>query len=108
MTAATDTHNRRLNERRGDQPEVLIRDADRILTWCGVGKSGGWVLRTVRQYLHHAAPKGMPFGAYLLHRVELTAEQRRRAMANPDTQYLLCYSDPTGETAVRNVMRRHG
>lgn len=50
----------------------------------------------------------MPFGAYLLHRVELTAEQRRRAMANPDTQYLLCYSDPTGETAVRNVMRRHG
>jgi hypothetical protein len=42
--------------------------------------------------------------------VQLTAQQRRQALANPDIARVIAYTDPTGETAVNNVMTasRHG
>ncbi len=87
------------------RPETLAADAGRLLDACGVARSRSWVSRTVRAYVDRVAHTGYPFGAWLLAQVELNAEQRRRALADPETASMLCYADPTGEAAVRNVMR---
>ena len=86
-------------------PEVLTRDAHRLLAACGVERGANWVSRTVRDYLSSITGTGFPFGAYLLNRVELNAMQRRVALANSELACFLAYADPTGETAVRNVLR---
>lgn len=86
-------------------PETLIRDAHRLLAACGIERGPAWVSSTVRQYLHRVSANGFPFGAYLLNQVELNSEQRRVALANPEMASFLNYADPTGETAVRNVLR---
>ena len=102
---------RREHESRGSgsvTPEDLLRDAMRLLDRCGIARSPKWVQRVVRDYSSTIAGTGFPFGAYLLNRVELNAEQRRAAMNDPEVAYLLEYADPTGETAVRNVMRGAG
>ena len=89
-------------------PEVFARDADRLLAACGVYRSRAWISRVVRDYMSSIAGAGFPFGAYLLNRVELNAEQRRAALNDPEVAYLLEYADPTGEAAVRNVLRGAG
>jgi hypothetical protein len=86
------------------RPEGLSREAGRLLAACGVERSRAWVSRIVRDYLFSIST-GYPFGAYLLNRVELNTEQRRTALANSELASFLNYADPTGETAVRNVMR---
>ena len=94
----------------GDQPrpEAFARDAGRLLAACGVYRSRAWISRTVRDYMSSIAGAGFPFGAYLLNRVELNAEQRRVALHDPEVAYLLEYADPVGEQAVRNVTRERG
>lgn len=87
------------------QASAFTNDAIRLLDACGLAVRANWISRTVRDYLRHSQWHGIPFGAYLLARVQLNAEQRRRAMTDPELANLLSYSDPTGETAVRNVMR---
>lgn len=111
MSAATITSDRRVHERRESGTvtfSVLVSDASMILTRCGIDVRGSWLRRTVNDYLARVERTGYPFGPWLMARVELNAEQRRRAMADPECHSFLCYSDPTGEAAVRNVMRRHG
>lgn len=87
------------------RPEAFARDAGRLLAACGVYRSRAWISRTVRDYMAGIAGAGFPFGAYLLNRVELNAMQRRVALANSELACFLAYADPTGETAVRNVLR---
>jgi hypothetical protein len=48
---------------------------------------------------------GFAFFDFLANAVRLTAEQRRRALADPDVSRVISYADPTGETAVRNIAR---
>ena len=105
MTVTTTTGIRRNHERRGDTAEMLIREAQQILYAAGVHRSASWVARTVRQYVSHVSGKGFPFGVYLVNRVQLNAEQRLAIRSRPDLAYVLDYADPTGETAVRNVMK---
>lgn len=108
MLTATRHRDRPEHESRDSKsatPETLIRDAHRLLAACGIERGPAWVSSTVRQYLHRVVANGFPFGVYLLNQVELNAEQRRVALADPELAYLLDYRDPTGETAVRNVLR---
>lgn len=101
---------RRFHERRDEQsvtPETLLRDASRLLEACGIVRSGAWMNRTVRDYMS-ARVEGLPFGTFLAARVEMNAHQRRILAERADLRYLLTYADPTGETAVRNVMREVG
>lgn len=107
MTTATTTDIRRNTsaEATGQMTaEALRRDAERLLANCGALQSRSWVSRTVRDYLRRTTWHGIPFGAFLLSRVQLNAEQRRRAWADPELHSFLAYADPTGESAVRNVM----
>lgn len=90
------------------RPEELAREAGRLLAACGVDRSRAWVSRIVRDYTSGAIGSQFPFGVYLMNRVQLNAEQRQVALSNPEIAYFLCYADPTGETAVRNVMRKVG
>lgn len=95
---------RRNHERRDVSVEGLTRDAHLLLDACGVQRSPSWVSRTVRDFLASDL-RGMPFGMFLTARVELNSMQRRALAERADLRYILSYADPTGETAVRNVMR---
>jgi len=86
--------------------EALIRDAQKVLTNCGVHLSPSKVSRIVRQFKRRVEGNGFPFEAFLLNSVQLTAEERRRALANPDLARVFPYHhDPTGEDAVNHVLR---
>ena len=81
VTSAATLSIRREDESRGRgsvTPEDLLRDAMRLLERCGIARSPKWVQRIVRDYTSSIAGTGFPFGAYLLNRVELNAEQRDR------------------------------
>lgn len=84
--------------------ELLMRDAGLLLDACGVDRSRAWISRTVRVYLD-APVQGLPFGSFLAARIELNEYQRRALAERADLRYLLTYADPTGEAAIRNVMR---
>lgn len=62
------------------------------------------MFRTAKAYLNSRV-EGMPFGLFLVARLDLNEDERRRLDERADLRYLLTYADPTGETAVRNVMR---
>ncbi len=85
--------------------ETLIKHAHKLLTNCGIPMSPSKVSRLVRDFKHRVEHNGFPFEAFLVNSVQLTAEQRQRALANPDIARVISYADPTGETAVNYVMR---
>lgn len=87
-----------------DTKSSLARDARLLLDACGVARGSNWISRTVRDYLD-APIAGIPFGMFLVARIELSAVQRRMLAERADLRYLLTYADPTGETAARNVDR---
>ena len=63
------------------------------------------VTRLVRQFQARVERNGFAFFDFLANSVRLDSATRRRALADPDIQRVISYSDPTGETAVRNVLR---
>lgn len=87
--------------------EDLIRESHDLLERCGLVRSATWVTRTVRIWLRSPVV-GMPFGNYLLARVQLNAQERRAIRNDPELRYLLSYADPTGEAAVRHVLATAG
>ena len=63
------------------------------------------VTRLVRQFQSRVERNGFAFFDFLANSVQLDSATRRRALADPDIQRVISYMDPTGETAVRNVMK---
>ncbi|MCV7208335.1 hypothetical protein H7J75_06655 [Mycolicibacterium canariasense] len=80
--------------------------AHRILANCGVTMSPSKVSRLVRQFEARVARNGWTLFEFIANAVSLSADQRRQALAHPDIVCVLSYADPTGETAVNNVLRR--
>lgn len=93
------------NTRSGSDTESLLRVAYVVLENCGAQMSHGKIQRTVRRYQDSHHGHGLSFFYYLAAMVRLDAEQQRAMLANPDIARVIAYADPTGETAVRNVMR---
>jgi len=87
------------------QTERLIRDAHVILDGCGYPMGSRKVHRLVRRYVETVARNGWSLFDYIASAISLDAEQRRRAMLHPEVARVIAYVDPTGEAAVRNVMR---
>jgi hypothetical protein len=85
--------------------EALIKHAQKLLCSSGIEMSPSKVSRLVREFRHRVEIEGFSFGAFLLNTVQMTAEQRRRALANPEIARVISYADPTGERAVNNVLR---
>lgn len=84
-------------------PEILLRDATRLMASCGILRAPSWIRRIVRDYLRSPI-RGLLFGDYLAARLQLNAQQRRELEAQSELRYVLDYADPTGETAIRHVM----
>jgi hypothetical protein len=85
--------------------EELIRHAQKLLGNCGIEMSPSKVSRMVRTFKYRVERNGFPFEAFLVNSVELSAQQRRQALANPEIALVISYCDPTGETAVNRVLR---
>jgi hypothetical protein len=85
--------------------EKLKRAAHLVLDNCGIRMSPSKVSRIVRQYKGRVEANGFGFFDYLANAVQLSDQQKRAALLNPDIARAISYADPTGETAVNNVMR---
>lgn len=87
----------------------LIAGTRLICDNCGVSLSTNKIVRLVCRFLDRApnAPMAL-FWQYLAASLQLSAEQRTRAMAHPDIARWIAYADPTGEAATTNVLRRRG
>lgn len=49
---------------------------------------------------------GWTFFLYLANEIKMSAAQKRAAIEDPEVARVISYSDPTGEAAVANVMRK--
>lgn len=85
--------------------ESLIRETHALLNHTAMRLSPSKVVRLCRDYVRKVADKGVPFGTFLANAVTLDASQRR---AFDVVYYRLSYADPTGESAVRNVVNAGG
>ena len=85
--------------------EKLIQAAHLILGNCGISLSASKVSRIVRSYQRDVARNGFGFFEFLANSVHLSELQKRGALLNPDVALVISYADPTGESAVNNVMR---
>lgn len=87
------------------QTQRLLSDAHLIMANCGVEMTPSKVSRIVRQFEHQAERNGFTFFDFLANKIELTEQQHRQALANSDIARVISYADPTGETAVANLVR---
>ncbi|VBA62113.1 hypothetical protein [Mycobacterium attenuatum] len=83
----------------------MVKAAHLVLDNCGIKMSPSKVSRLVRDYQHQVAMNGFSFFDFFVNSVQLSEQQKRTAMLNPDIARAISYSDPTGETAIRNVLR---
>lgn len=92
------------------ETDQLVRIAHATLADCGMEMSPSKVSRLVRKFQARVQHNGWAFFEFFANALLLTADQRRRATANPDVVRVIGYADPTGEQAVNNVMaeRRRG
>ncbi len=87
----------------------LVNAARLILDNCGITFSTNKIVRLVVRF-NRSMPNasGHAFFLYLTSEVQMSEAQKVSALRNPDIARCIAYADPTGETAVNNVMgRRH-
>lgn len=89
----------------GKERDRLINAAHTVLANCGIGMGHQKVIRLVQTFEARVERNGFAFFDFLATTVQLDVAARRRALADPDVQRVISYSDPTGETATANVMR---
>lgn len=88
------------------QTEQLIRYAHIILTACGRSMSANRIVRVVRDYQRCVERNGWVFWDFITTAMQLDLERKAQYESDPDIYRTITYHDPTGEMAVRNVMRR--
>ena len=81
-----------------------IRD---FLSFAGLERTESWVKRVSHDYARVAIP-GTPIDVFIATRIAMSPAERRRLAERSDLRYLLSYADPTGETAIRHVMKERG
>jgi hypothetical protein len=85
--------------------EQAIRAAHVYLAGCGIEIGPRKVNRLVRRFEARVLRNGWTFVEFLANSAQLSEEQRRQAIADPELACLLAYFDKVGETASRNVDR---
>lgn len=98
MSGQTATHNRGDYETR----EQLLRLAHAVVEATGMTVGQGHLRKLVLRYRHQVDRDRWGFVDYLSNALVLTAQQRLAVTAD---SRVIEYADPTGEAAVRNVMR---
>lgn len=87
------------------QTERLIRVAQMLLIESGYPMGARRVNRLARDFESRVAGNGWSFFDYFANRIQLDAQKRRELLSRPDIARVIAYADPTGETAVNNVMK---
>lgn len=83
-----------------------LKAAARTILWnVGIDYSPNKIARLCLRFRDRVERNGFGFFDFLANSVALSAQQRRAALSNPDVARAISYADPTGETAVANVMR---
>lgn len=85
--------------------ERYNRVANAILDATGYALGRSKVRRIVREFTARVERNGFAFFEFFSNALLLDADTRRRALLDPDVARTISYADPTGEDAVRNVMR---
>jgi hypothetical protein len=85
--------------------EDLIPQVHVVFRNAGIAVSASKVSRMVRRYKSQVEGNGYGFIDYLANSVAMSEHQRR--VVGDELRRVTPYADPTGETAVRNVMRAH-
>jgi hypothetical protein len=84
----------------------LAHAAAVILQNAGIEFGTRKIFRLVDSFVERAPyASGDVFFQYLASSVQLSEAQKRSALANPDIARAISYADPTGESAVNNVMK---
>lgn len=84
--------------------EELIRHARIVLDNCGHPMGQNQLSRLVRTFQSRVERNGFAFFDFLATSVQMNERQRWQALNDPDVRRAIAYADPTGDTAVRNVM----
>ena len=107
MTAPPGIHASTSSPRRFDPAGIEdLKGIARTVLWnCGVDMGPSKIHRLCCKFVNRVHGNGFDFFDFLANQIELTTEQRRTALANPDVQRVIAYADPTGETAIRNIER---
>ena len=83
-----------------------LKAAARTVLWnCGIDFGPNRINKLCVRFVNRVHGNGFDFFDFLANQVELTADQRRSALADPEVQRVIAYADPTGEAAVDRVMR---
>lgn len=93
-------------ETRAPSTESLTRIAHSVLDHFGYEMTRSHISRLVRRY--EATVSGWSFFDYFANAIALDSDQRAQARLNPDVARAISYADPTGETAVGNVVKARG
>jgi hypothetical protein len=88
------------------QTQQAISAAHVILANVGIRMSPSKVSRLVRQFEARVMRNGWTFFEFLGNAAQLSEDQRRRALCDPELARVISYLDTTGETAARNVDRQ--
>jgi hypothetical protein len=110
MTRATATDIRRTTTAGATSQtyEQLVRHAHVILSACGRSMSANKVCKLTHRYEQFVQRNGWTFFDYITNEMLLTEQEQAAIWADPDAYNSLRYLDPTGDCAVRNVMRQRG
>lgn len=86
--------------------EQLKSLARLVLSNIGANFGANRVNRLVTRFVRAMPNAGAwTFLLYLTNAVQMSAEQRRAVLRDPEIARVISYADPTGETAVNNVLR---
>lgn len=87
----------------------LVNAARTVVSCLGLSLSENKIVRLVLRFKDKAPQGGKHlFFQFLCSAVDLSAGQRRAALAHPDIARVIGYADPTGEHAVNRVLKRRG
>lgn len=86
--------------------DAAITAAHRALDETGIVMSPSKVSRLIARF-DHAAGRGRTFHEFLTREAHLPPSAVRKLLAHPEWHRVIAYADPTGESAVNNVMRGH-
>jgi ABC-type phosphate transport system substrate-binding protein len=85
----------------------LTNAARLILDNCGISFSQNRIVRLVLQFKERAPhANGYVFFQFLTNAVQMSNAQQQAALLDPNIARVIAYADPTGETAVNNVIRQ--
>ncbi len=107
MTATTLPATRMFHEVRDrDRPcldaGTLIRETHAVFDRFGVQASPGRVIKLVRTYVRRVQNNGIGFADYL---AQVAVGEHQRRLVSDELRRVTAYVDPTGESAVNNVVR---